>query len=175
MPVLQQLKASCSFISEGQRNATHLHSCFGVGIWCAQDSSSPTCHKANGATSVAGQPGPFWKEGSKESLEEEPRCAHKGWVDLWQLWQNLSRIRKGLRFLCSACIPSLLKWRMFSKKHCRNALWESDTKLYCYSNFTLNIKPTQCFSTEVTPNNQRIYRLGQMPTWFIHSGVYWVN
>lgn len=131
--------------------------------------------KANGATSVAGQPGPFWKEGSKESLEEEPRCAHKGWVDLWQLWQNLSRIRKGLRFLCSACIPSLLKWRMFSKKHCRNALWESDTKLYCYSNFTLNIKPTQCFSTEVTPNNQRIYRLGQMPTWFIHSGVYWVN
>lgn len=58
-----------------------------------------------------------------------------------------------------------------SVRNCRNALWESDTKLYCYSNFTLNIKPTQCFSTEVTPNNQRIYCLGQMPTWFIHSGV----
>lgn len=164
VPVLQQLKASCSFVSEGRRNATRFHSCFGIGICSAHRCSI----KANGATSVAGQPGPFWKEGCKEGLEKQPHCAHKGWVVLWQLWQNLSRIRKGLRLLCSACIPSLLKGRTFSENHCRHALWESGAKLI----FTVNIKPTQCFSTEVTPTTkERIYCSGQTHAWFIWSAV----
>lgn len=41
VPVLQQLKASCSFISEGQRNATtHFHSCSGISIWSAHRCST---------------------------------------------------------------------------------------------------------------------------------------
>lgn len=70
------LAALFAWSVKARGSAIPFHAWSGVGIQLSQVSTAVP-DKQIGDKSVAGQSRPFWKEGCKESLEKNPRCAHE--------------------------------------------------------------------------------------------------